>query len=426
MAYTKQNWVTGETITADKLNHIEDGIAATTGGAPLESTTYAELIAKRNSGTLTPGMQYRITDYVCTTTQEESRAVSHPFDIIVVADDESTLNENARACLHEGDNYYSAEGHQANLEAWEVKYCIDNDTNRFAWADTENGKGVIFYLKDERGNECPYDFKQIQFKRYKITGCTINSLIGMYTIFMHTEAISTIDENNPVWCYTFSVYDPDAAEAVFEDASIKPMDENTGCIVHGNSINTDLEEGTSEFIYHLNNNVFVNTFGNYCHSNTFGVNCYSNTFGGNCYSNTFGDFCNSNTFGNDCNSNTFENSCGYNVFGYECVENTFGKGCAYNTFGAACNSNTFGKGCYHNTFGAACSYNTFRDKCEYIDLSAGSLPTMKQYYHVLDGTKGTSISRIPITGTNGNNYVTYVGKSINGTLKAWVPADLAQ
>ena len=28
MAYTKQTWVTGETITADKLNHIEDGIAS--------------------------------------------------------------------------------------------------------------------------------------------------------------------------------------------------------------------------------------------------------------------------------------------------------------------------------------------------------------------------------------------------------------
>ena len=27
MAYEKQTWVTGETITADKLNHMEDGIA---------------------------------------------------------------------------------------------------------------------------------------------------------------------------------------------------------------------------------------------------------------------------------------------------------------------------------------------------------------------------------------------------------------
>ena len=26
MSYTKQTWTTGETITADKLNHMEDGI----------------------------------------------------------------------------------------------------------------------------------------------------------------------------------------------------------------------------------------------------------------------------------------------------------------------------------------------------------------------------------------------------------------
>lgn len=27
MSYEKQTWVTGETITAEKLNHMEDGIA---------------------------------------------------------------------------------------------------------------------------------------------------------------------------------------------------------------------------------------------------------------------------------------------------------------------------------------------------------------------------------------------------------------
>lgn len=35
MAYTKQNWQTGETITAEKLNHMEDGIknASDSGGS---------------------------------------------------------------------------------------------------------------------------------------------------------------------------------------------------------------------------------------------------------------------------------------------------------------------------------------------------------------------------------------------------------
>lgn len=32
MAYTKQTWQTGETITAEKLNHMEDGIAGAGGG----------------------------------------------------------------------------------------------------------------------------------------------------------------------------------------------------------------------------------------------------------------------------------------------------------------------------------------------------------------------------------------------------------
>ena len=34
MSYTKQTWATGDIVTADKLNHIEDGIAGG-GSAPL-------------------------------------------------------------------------------------------------------------------------------------------------------------------------------------------------------------------------------------------------------------------------------------------------------------------------------------------------------------------------------------------------------
>lgn len=33
MAYTKQTWATGDTVTASKLNHMEDGIAGGGGGA---------------------------------------------------------------------------------------------------------------------------------------------------------------------------------------------------------------------------------------------------------------------------------------------------------------------------------------------------------------------------------------------------------
>jgi len=484
MAYIKTVWENGDVITKEKLNNIEDGIAnAGGGGSPMKSTTHAELLAMRNAGTLTPGMQYRITDYVCTTTQEESRAVSHPFDIIVVADDASTLNENARACLHEGDTYYTAENHSANLEAWELKYCIDNDGDRFAWADATNGKGVIFWMKDERGNECPYDFKQIQFKRYKITECTVQSLVGMLTALEHGKAITAVDEANPVWVYTFSVYDPEAETPTYEDGSVAVMNEAMGCIVYGNVIKcylnyADMTEYTGPYVNYLNNIVFDNTFGKLCYNNafengcnsntfsnsftnnTFGGECSRNTFGKNCNRNTFGNYfsgntfgsnfisntfghtcsgntfsdscsmnslrngCGSNTFGKGCTNNTFGGYCTDNTFGENCANNTFGENCANNTFGDRCYSNTFGEYCGGNTFGEYCRGNTFGEYCIFINIPAGTNASPKWFYHILSGTRGTSSAPLTIPGEGGNNYVTYVGLDSSGELKTWVPADL--
>jgi len=39
MTYTKQTWTTGDVITADKLNHMEDGIADIGGGIVLLNVT---------------------------------------------------------------------------------------------------------------------------------------------------------------------------------------------------------------------------------------------------------------------------------------------------------------------------------------------------------------------------------------------------
>ena len=59
------------------------------------------------------------------------------------------------------DDYYEPTRiDETNLSAWDIRYCIDNDTNRFEWA-SPNGKGVIYWLKDEYNNECSYDFKNL-------------------------------------------------------------------------------------------------------------------------------------------------------------------------------------------------------------------------------------------------------------------------
>lgn len=184
--------------------------------------TYAVLKALRDGGNLTSGVNYRITDYTCTTTKYDTQSAGHVFDIIVRADDESHLNENAFAAHHDGDTYFA----NCKLESWKLKYSLDNDTDRFDWADTTNGKGVVFYMKDEWNNECPYDFKNIQFKRYEITACNACPRIAVsdeenYGYYYgikerFTEDGQTYEEyglhgeeatygTNYAWAYTFSL-----------------------------------------------------------------------------------------------------------------------------------------------------------------------------------------------------------------------------
>lgn len=91
------------------------------------------------------------------------------------------------------------------LESWEIKYCLDNDKTRFQWADEVSGKGVVWYMKDEFGNEAFYDFKNVQFKRYKITGCTNSpTIVGMYGLGLSGISVNSGDYE---WCYTFNGID---------------------------------------------------------------------------------------------------------------------------------------------------------------------------------------------------------------------------
>ena len=434
--------------------------------------TWAELKALRDNGQLVAGTQYRITDYECTTTQENTQSAGHVFDIIVTADSESVLNENAKAIQHEGDEYFAT----CDLNAWELKYCLDNDTTRFAWADEENGKGVIYRMIDEWRNDIPYDFKNIQFKR------------GIYD---GDGVAPDGDEDYHSYLYTFSWRNEDGDimdTSIFGNDGTLLNDEAQITGVYGNVMGAwmsyeDYPENPTNTKQWLNNNVFFsyvdhdgcycgcynNTFGNDCNSNAFGNNCNSNTFGNDCYSNTFGCYCNYNTFGcycnyntfgNDCNSNAFGNNCYNNTFGNNCYNNTFGCYCNYNTFGNDCNFNTFGNNCYNNTFGCYCYSNTFGNDCYsntfgndcnsnafgnncynntfnidyfcynilgnnvlYCKLSYSTgVRSPLQYIQVASGTKGTNqINSLLLTGLAvGAVYSQWVGFDKNGNYKVKV------
>ena len=394
----------------------------------LTKITWADLKAKRDAGELIPGVQYRITDYNCTTVQADTKSAGHQFDIIVTADSKNKLNEVARAIRHEGDENLpdatstttdgvtikTAYFANSKLEAWKIWYCLDNDTSRFAWADATNGKGVIYRMIDEWNNDCPYDFKNIQFKRYKITKANQSGLVGTYLGLKKNNAESIeIDANDNIWCYTFTaqvaVKTGDNFEipdnAPYIDGSLESpyrhMSDESSSTYHDNKIGSYLitKDGDNEVPtlfgkYYLPDNVFIgyfesttnaaaddfcyaycsynitldnncyqNSFGNNCHSNSFGNNCYQNSFGNNCHSNSFVNSCSNNSFGNNCYQNFFGNNCFHNSFGNYCHSNSFGNNCFLNSFGNNCNSNSFVNNCHSNSFGNNCSYNSFGNSC---------------------------------------------------------------
>lgn len=158
----------------------------------LIDTTYTDLVDLSTNGGLTPGAFYRITDYRCTTSTPGTSSANHTFDIIVCANSVNILNEDAWAILHARDTYFV----NNNLSAWKLKYCLQNDESRFAWASS-NGTGVIYYMKDEFGNEASYDFKNILFIDVNDTETS-----GVYTFSsdITNPTDTSLNKNNAVYC----------------------------------------------------------------------------------------------------------------------------------------------------------------------------------------------------------------------------------
>lgn len=459
--------------------------------APMVSVTYSELVELRNNGGLIAGMQYRITDYVTTTAQENTRSAGHPFDVIVTADSTDKLNEVARAGFptfnierykdaysgtysgkmaysglyeYNGKEYYLYESEdksqqmlvdftedvigvddtmgypvgyfykiiplfvrgdgdwvnntteqfkedivfkvnpntayfhdaEAKLEAWKIWYSLDNDAERFAWADAENGKGVIYRMIDEWNNDLPYDFKNIMFKRYELNAPELYEASGddywLQKLSENIRAMFNTGCQAFIWSgfYEQDKYWENDYEAVmstptgrsrffytFSDDSDTPFDSSLGSTCCNNVMLSS---------HRLPNNVFFSAGENYnnrfsfdCCDNSISFDCSDNTFGGECrencfglafYRNTFGNSCSRNSFGGDCRDNNLGNQFNYNSLGDRCNNNSFisgsaynglGNGSTYNTFGNGCSYNTLSNNCEHNSFGNGCSYISFRD-----------------------------------------------------------------
>ena len=399
------NIVSGHTGDISNLQAVKADKATTLSGYGIEDTytkteidinfenhkthsdvTYEELLALINNNGLIPSSSYRITNYTTTTAQGDTTSAGYDFDVIVTALSNNELSEIASCVRKAGDTYFE----NAKLEAWEIKYCIDNDTTRFAWADSINGKGVIYYMKDEWGNECPYDFKNIQFKKsdvflYTFGGTTDNSLTGgchHNTMMEYTlNSVLTLNFNTfGTSCYSNTFGSYCYSNTFGTNCNYNMLDSGCYANTFGNACSGNTF-GISCRINIFGDAFGSNMFGNSCRENTFGINCYYNTFGNNCMTNTFGSDYQVNTFGSEgrtnmfgdnCRTNTFGDYCSSNTFGNYSSSNKFGNDCLYNTFSTYCSNNMFGNNCTYNKFGNYCTSNTFGNMCSSNNFYAGN------------------------------------------------------
>jgi len=411
MQKLRTNYQNGEKFYAEDMNLVTGTINDIIDIVDIkQEITYSELKSLRDNGELVPGQLYRITDYVATTTQEGTRSAGHAFDIIVIALSNSELSEEAKAIAHSGDTYFA----NCELSVWELKYCLDNDTIRFAWADETNGKGVIYYMKDEWNNECPYDFKNIQFKRYAITnvsttGYTQDETSALSETFLfgnngnkcfatkdvygnwvpaneshqsgsdsqNTSIEWEIDENTFAWYYTFNgekkesadgeieLYDITSQKLILSPECIQWLEsEDSGSDISDNCYNNSIKPRTWEYFgddaYYkgrivLNDIVFLNGV-SYCYYNNEDEYWeYSTAY---CYGNVFGVECRNNTIGNSFGSNTIGNGFGSNTIGNYFRYNTIGNDVYNNSIGNGFQNNSIGNNVYNNSIGNEFYQNT--------------------------------------------------------------------
>ena len=374
----------------------------------LEEIGWSSLKTLRDGGNLVPGKWYRITDYVTKTVQENTQSANHAFDIIVRADSASSLNENAFAIQHAGDTYFAS----SKLNAWKLKYCLDNDTTRFAWADTTNGKGVIYQMIDEFDNDLPYDFKNIQFKRYKVTKYLVNEARWATGVASLNSAIAStpslrwgcpynesaegaVDDNGDTW------YSNTSTSATLDVSNVGwwKVDDEYDMFI--------LSNGTKKWFYtfsgvtsdsaavtdsSLSGKVYKNKFGWREKSGNV-VSIGSNVFIGN-------DF-NNNTVGNNFYYNTVGNDFYYNTVGNDFNNNTVGNDFYYNTVGNDFNYNTVGNNFNYNTVGNYYKWNNFEDGCQNLNFTTnGTSSAYVQKYRVFAGTAPSSAQTVSVTAGN--------------------------
>ena len=229
---------------------------------------------------------------------------------------------------------YSTERYPTENDA---AYFLDGNTMDFYsnfQKNTTGGKGVIYYMRDEFGNEAPYDFKGIVFLRIKQDPFTPDTLHEEGFTFNNRDSYSD-------WSLTGKCF----------NNVIKPYVENG-------------QQKLNHIVFEMRNAL------PYCSNNVFECNCYDMFIGGSCTDNKFGAGSHDITL-TGCNArNIFEQNVSNIAIALYCESNRFHKWCENIMLKMDCSNNIFSNGCYELELEAYSSMNVFGMICHSIQLGS--------------------------------------------------------
>jgi len=314
-----------------------------------------------------------------------------------------------------------------NMNAWELKYCLDNDKELFDWAETD-GKGVIYYLKDEFGNEAPYDFKNAMFRRYQVSTVSNTVLNSLRNLYLYQDGYYALTRNNNYkYWYTFADIAGTGDGSLFGECTyntiqpyvyLSPKGKNIkginnivlqnanrnklGYNCYDITILGSADNNALDFSYDIcGTNFALNAFDKRCCYMTFtgasqcifGTGC-SSIMGQGTDTCTCGRVCTAINFGVYSSGMMLLGSCRNITFGQWCFSNSIDINTSYITTGNYFTYNKIGKGCMNLTFTNYYRYNTVEDNVSRVDFNTtgGSTSSYVQYAKVCTGVTNKTLT----------------------------------
>ena len=306
---------------------------------------------------------------------------------------------------------------------------------------TEVGKGTITWMKDEYGNECPYDFKNIQYKRWMTTD-SVSGREGLGGKYMVADpdncplGLSVEDAEDFIWAYTFSSDNAGGeqtdysltAEHQVHDNTMKANGTELNNITFFGNGNIGLSFGNLNSNMSFGNQNYSMSFGNGNSDMSFGNSNGNMSFGNGNYNMSFGNgnnrmsFGNSNydmSFGNSNSDMSFGNENSGLSFGNQNGNMSFGNQNSDMSFGNGNNRMSFGNGNIGLSFGNSCKNGTITEGVQYVDIPANTWN-----FQLLNGLAGTGSSHLAPSFATQKAYTQVACKNSSGQLKIYVPGDL--